>query len=326
MPSPSPAVPCAPPSTPRPKQSSLSSLPWCCLLMRQQPSCRQPKIVDWRGDPAGLRPATRFTLGRAGSLGPQPCRARAASIPGGGPPFGISRSLRAELAHSANGAAPAWGGCGLEGLEGGFGFLPAREAALFGAELGRVDAAAAAALAHGMAQVQHFVIEHVLEHELRHAGRIEDAADQDGVVGGIVVAEVAAGDGRGPAEVGASHPALEEAQVEVVKEGFEVVVAALGRLELLAAANLADEVGLGGDVLLTDEATVAGIVDLGDGAAVELAQQDVGKGLEHQFGGGLQEIAQADEEAAFAQADGVVEVGEGIEADLHGGEGRAGLE
>src|SRR6185437_9806777 len=139
-------------------------------------------------------------------------------------------------------------------------------------------------------------------------------------------AEVAAGDGRGPAEVGASHPALEEAQVEVVKEGFEVVVAALGRLELLAAANLADEVGLGGDVLLTDEATVAGIVDLGDGAAVELAQQDVGKGLEHQFGGGLQEIAQADEEAAFAQADGVVEVGEGIEADLHGGEGRAGLE
>src|SRR6185437_13508833 len=64
-------------------------------------------------DPAGLRPATRFTLGRACSLrrshpGTQPCRARAASIPGGGPPYGISRSFRADLARSANGAAPAY--------------------------------------------------------------------------------------------------------------------------------------------------------------------------------------------------------------------------
>src|SRR6185437_1613910 len=95
MPSPSPAVPCAPPSTPRPKQSSLSSLPWCCLLMRQQPSCRLPKIkVEGRGPACGpaslpasnLRPPsprpTREARGGPGRSsengGRAPCRKRPA--------------------------------------------------------------------------------------------------------------------------------------------------------------------------------------------------------------------------------------------------------
>src|SRR6185312_12461342 len=71
-------------------------------------------IIDWRGPPRGFapRPALRSAERArcdARTPGPQPCRARAASIPGGGPPYGISRSFRADLARSANGAAPAFG-------------------------------------------------------------------------------------------------------------------------------------------------------------------------------------------------------------------------
>src|SRR6185437_1476740 len=105
----------------------------------------------------------------------------------------------------------------------------------------------------------------------------KDAADDDGVVGGIVVAEVAAGGGGGPAQVGAGHPALEEAWVEAVKKRLQIVMQALRRAEPFAAADLADEMRLGDDVLLADEAAIARVVDLRDGLPVEFAQQDMGE-------------------------------------------------
>ena len=52
----------------------------------------------------------------------------------------------------------------------------------------------------------------------------------------------------------------------------------------------------------------------------------MGDGVVDGFGGGLEEVGEADVEAAFAQADGGVERGEAAEADVERGDGRAGAE
>ena len=44
-----------------------------------------------------------------------------------------------------------------------------------------------------MFQVQHFVIQDVFDYVAGDAGMVEDPADDDGVVGGVVVAEPVAG-------------------------------------------------------------------------------------------------------------------------------------
>jgi hypothetical protein len=55
---------------------------------------------------------------------------------------------------------------------------------------------------------------------------IEDSADDDGVVGGIVVSEVVAGMGATPGELRAAHQAMEEAAVQVFEEFVQMMVAA----------------------------------------------------------------------------------------------------
>jgi hypothetical protein len=67
------------------------------------------------------------------------------------------------------------------------------EEALFGLELAGVDAATAGFDADGVLEVKHLVVEEVLDGAARGVGAVEDAGDDDGVVGGVVVAEHAAG-------------------------------------------------------------------------------------------------------------------------------------
>jgi hypothetical protein len=66
------------------------------------------------------------------------------------------------------------------------------EETLFGLKLARVNTAAAGFNADGMFEVEHLVVEEVLDCAAWGVGAIEDAGDDDGVVGGVVVAEHAA--------------------------------------------------------------------------------------------------------------------------------------
>ena len=61
--------------------------------------------------------------------------------------------------------------------------------------------------------MKHLVEDDVLDGEARHARMVEDAADNDSVVGGIVVAEPVARMLPTPGELGASHQAVKEAVV-----------------------------------------------------------------------------------------------------------------
>ena len=89
--------------------------------------------------------------------------------------------------------APCCGdGNGLELLEQRDGFLVAGELAFVSVELLRVGAFASPDVLDRVLEMQHLVIEHVLDEEARDPRLVEDAADDNGVMNRVPVAERAA--------------------------------------------------------------------------------------------------------------------------------------
>ena len=88
-----------------------------------------------------------------------------------------------------------------------------------------------------MLQVEHFVVEDVFDGISRHVRVVEDAADDDGVVRGIVVAEAAAGVVLAPGKLRTAQESVEEAAVEVVEDFFQMVMVATGGAYVLASAH-----------------------------------------------------------------------------------------
>jgi hypothetical protein len=158
----------------------------------------------------------------------------------------------------------------LEALEEGFGGIKIGEETLFGLELAGVNAAAAGFDADGVFEVEHLVVEEVLDGAARSVGAVEDTGDDDGVVGGVVVAEHAASVMRGPGERGAAEEPVEETSVERLEDFVEIVVVAGGGGDAFAASALADVFGLFGDGFGGDVAAVAVGVGAGDGLLVQL--------------------------------------------------------
>src|ERR1700720_1254965 len=99
---------------------------------------------------------------------------------------------------------------------------------------------------------------------------IEDAADDDGIVGRIVVAETAAGMVLAPCKLRAAHESVEKAAVEVVEDFFQMIVVASGGADVLASAHLAHESRLGGNVVAGDIAAITGAVGAIDRLAIKL--------------------------------------------------------
>jgi hypothetical protein len=135
----------------------------------------------------------------------------------------------------------------------------------FGFEFARLSGRSGAGRAQvagsdGVLEVEHLVIEQVLDGVARAGGAVEDAADDDGVVGGVVVAERALGVVLAPGEVGTAEQPAEEARVERVEDLFEIEEAAFGAEVALAAASGADEFGLARDGGRGGEALVAQVV------------------------------------------------------------------
>src|SRR5690242_1462501 len=93
--------------------------------------------------------------------------------------------------------------------------------------------------------MQHLVIDHVFYQITRSRRRIEFAADHDGAVAGIVVAQDAAGGLMAPAETRRGNLILEEAAVNFVKNFFQVVVPSPWRQQALGAALATGAVNAG---------------------------------------------------------------------------------
>jgi len=214
----------------------------------------------------------------------------------------------------------------LEAAEVGLGFFQFGKETLFGLELTGVDAAPASLHADRVFEVEHLVVEQVFDGAARGIGAVEDAAHHDGVVGGVVVAEHAAGMVGAPGEDGTAEETVEEACVERIEDFVEIEVMADRGEDSLAASGLANVFGLSRDGVGGDVAAVAVRVGGGDGLAVELGKQDVSDGVVHGCGRVLEQVGEADVELAFAQTDGGVQRGETAKAYVEGRDGGTGPE
>jgi len=172
-------------------------------------------------------------------------------------------------------------------------------------------------------QMQHLVKENVFDGVLRHARMIEDAADDDGVVGGIVMAKAAACVVPAPSELRPSHESVEKAAVEVVENFFQMVVMAAGGADVFASAHLADEPRLGGNVVAGDVAAITGAVRAIDRLTIKLGEQDVSDRMQHGFWSAFEQVGKADVELSLAQADSVIDGDKSIETHVQGWRRRA---
>jgi hypothetical protein len=200
------------------------------------------------------------------------------------------------------------------------------KALFFRQKFARMHASPAPPQLDWVLQMQHLVEENVFDGVARHARVVEDAADDDGIMGRVVVTETAAGMVPAPGELRAAHESVEEAAVEVVENFFQMVVMAAGGADVLASADLADEPRFGGNVVADDIAAITGAVRAIDRLTIKLGEQDVGDRVQHGFGSAFKQIGEADVELSLAQADCVVDGDESIETHVHGRRGRAGPE
>lgn len=187
-----------------------------------------------------------------------------------------------------------------------------------------MHASPAASELDGVLQVEHFVEEDVFDSIERDAWVVEYAADDDGVVCGVVMAEAAAGVVLAPGELRASQESVEEAAVQVVEDFFQVVVVALGGADVLASAHLADEAGFGGNVVAGEIAPITGAVRAIDRLAIKLGQQDMGDRMQYGFGSAFEQVGEAHVDLSLAQANSIVDGDERIETNVQGRRRRVG--
>ncbi len=124
-------------------------------------------------------------------------------------------------------------------LEELFRLVELREQLFFFLELRGMNAAARSAELDRMLEVKHLVVNDVFDDIAGHANVIEDAADDDGVVRGIVMSEHIARTGLAPGHLRAGEESEEEARVEFVEKLVEVIDVADGAFHTFASAHLA---------------------------------------------------------------------------------------
>lgn len=214
-------------------------------------------------------------------------------------------------------------GLELETFEEGKGFAELREATLICFEFPGMNAASEAMHLDRMLEVKHLVVEEVLNRVTRAGGTVEDAAYDDGVVCGVVVAKGAASHAFAPSEFGTAEHSMKKADVERIEDFFEVIEVALWAGVALATAGVADEFSLARDGGAGGEPLEADVVRGIDWLLVELGEEDVCDGVNDALGSAFDEIGKAYEDFAFAQTNGGVERCETAEADRDGRDGRA---
>jgi len=170
-----------------------------------------------------------------------------------------------------------------------------------------------------MFQVQHFVKEDVLDRIARDARIIEEAADDDRVMSGVVVAQTVAGLVAAPRKSWTPHEAVKEAAVQVFENLFKVILPPASRVDVFASAHLANEPRLGRHVVTKNVSAIARTQSSINRLAIQLAEQDVGDPVQDRFGRAFKQIRDAKVKFALTETDRVVDRDERIETNMNRG-------
>src|SRR5271165_2932563 len=179
-----------------------------------------------------------------------------------------------------------------------------------------MHAASSVLSSHRMLEVEHLVIHQVFDGEARSISAIEDPAYHDGVVRGVVVAQKPLRCVLAPGQLRPAQQSMEEADVDGLKNFVEIVMLALCCRDALASARLPDALALADDGFARRKSPVAVGTRRINGLAVKLGDEDVGDGPQHWLRRALENVGEIHLDAAFAQADGGVEAGEMVEANI----------
>src|ERR1700730_17874819 len=101
-----------------------------------------------------------------------------------------------------------------------------------------MHAATSAASVHRMLQVQHLVVYEIFHGKSWSVGTVKNAADDDGVVRGIVVAERAARVMRAPCQLRPAKQPVKIAGIQTFEHFIKVVVTALRCRYIFSPAHL----------------------------------------------------------------------------------------
>jgi len=167
--------------------------------------------------------------------------------------------------------------------------------------------------------VEHLVEDDVLDDEFRDKGRIERFADDDGLVGGIVVAEDAIGFPYRPGQRRFRQGSAEIGVIERIEDLFEVVDLAFGGGDDLSA--MFAFIGDGPNTVLIGRngGGVYVFCGGGDAAAIKFGDQDQGKGTLGRCRKVPADLGDANENMAVPYADGVVDTDVRVKTDVDRG-------
>src|SRR5689334_21838349 len=90
--------------------------------------------------------------------------------------------------------------------------------------------------------MQHFVKQNIFKRYPRDPLRIENPANDNGVMRRVKMAQHGAGRPAAPAEQRAAHQAIEKARIEIFEDLFQVAMASYGPGNKLTPPNLPDDV------------------------------------------------------------------------------------
>src|SRR5581483_5880924 len=159
-----------------------------------------------------------------------------------------------------------------------------------------------------MLQVEHLVIENVFHHIGRHTRMIENSADHNGIVCGIIVAQAVSGPCTAPGQLWPSEQAMKETPVEVLKNGLEIISSSLRGINPFSAPHLSKQVRLGANMVARNITSIPGRVFPLNALAIHLCQQNMGNRSENGLGRAFQQVRKPDKQPPFSQTDGVVDI------------------
>src|SRR5262249_14345499 len=185
-----------------------------------------------------------------------------------------------------------------------------REELLLGTKFCRMHAAATALELNRMPQVQHLVINDVLHGIARDRRMIKKTTNHNCIVSGIVVTQHISRTCLAPAHPGTRHHPCKQSEIEVFKDGLQIVNTTLRRRHAFTATHLPDQMRLAAYGTTLDIPPVPGRLYPLDRLAIHFRQKNMSDRAQHSIGRAFQQIRQPYQQFSFAQTNGVVDVRE----------------
>lgn len=164
--------------------------------------------------------------------------------------------------------------------------------------------------------MKHLVIHEILYSVARQVCAIEDAADHNGVVGGIVMAEALARNVATPSHQRSGEETVKEALIQIFEDLLQVVMPTFGCEQNLPPTLLSQQVCFARNISATDIPSISRCMPRFNLLAIKLGQENVRNRMQHVMWSTRKQVRDTYQYLPLAQTNGVVDVREREELNL----------